>query len=223
MTASTKIRMIIADDHALVRSGLIKLLGDIEDILIISEAEDGNDLVKKYFRSNPDVILVDINMPHLTGTEAVKRIHAKDKNVKALFLSMYEEEEYIYHTYKAGGMGFINKNILKNELVKAIKTVYKGEYYFGNKISEDELKDIIEKYDFIVNPIKDEEKIHFTSREKEILKLISNGLTSGDISERLELSKRTVDTHRSNIMSKANIKSLPELIKYAIKFGEEKI
>ncbi|MGE5411181.1 MAG: response regulator transcription factor [Clostridiales bacterium] len=211
------IRIIVADDHALFRSGIISLLDDAREIFVVGQVEDGQELVNKYFELKPDVLLSDISMPVISGTEAVKRIKETDPNVKALFLSMHEGEEYIYHCLKAGALGLISKNILRGELVYAIRAVFNGNKYFGANWTEERLEELIRKYD---SSEADESfnSSGLSEREIEILKLIGQGFTSTEIAEKTTLSKRTIDTHRVHLMQKLNVKNLPELIKYAIQF-----
>jgi two-component system response regulator NreC len=144
--AGKKIKILVADDHTLFRSGIISILKEYSEFDLIGEAADGDELVKKYFHSSPDVILVDISMPLISGTEAVTQILQKDPEARALFLSMFEGEEYIYHILKIGGKGLINKNIMEDELVKAIKTVFSGGFYFDNGIDEDKRDEIVKKF-----------------------------------------------------------------------------
>lgn len=213
-----QIRVLIADDHHLVREGLINLLKKEESIYVVSEAGSGKELIDRYFQSNPDVIVVDISMPRITGLEAVKKIKNKDENVRALFLTMHTDEEYIYYALKSGGMGLINKGVLSGELIFAIQTVAAGNKYFQNK-SDEEIAIIVKKYDVMNKKRELPELNYLTSREKEVLKFIAEGLTSEEIAEKLYVSKRTVDTYRSKIMDKLNIHSLPKLIKYAIEYN----
>jgi len=213
-----RIKIIIADDHQLFRSGIISLLSDVNEILVIGEAEDGVELVEKYFKLKPDVMLVDISMPQLSGTSALIKIRKKDEAAKALFLSMYDGEEYVYYCLKAGGAGLINKNIMKGELIYAIKEIYSGRKYFS-KLNEKDLSEIVEEYESIANPKIALANVDLSQREEEVLRLIGEGLTSIEISEKLFISKRTVDTHRASLIQKLNLKSFPDLIKYAIKFS----
>jgi two-component system response regulator NreC len=212
------IRIIVADDHALFRSGIISLLEDAREIFVVGQVENGQDLMDKYFELRPDVILTDISMPIISGTDAVKRIKDKDNAAKALFLSMHEGEEYIYYCLKAGGLGLISKNILKGELVYAIRSVFNGQKYFGAYWSEEKLEQLLSKFDSF-NTNDPTNTLSLSEKEVEILKLIGNGFTSSEIAERTSLSKRTVDTHRSHLMQKLNLKNLPELIRYAIQFS----
>jgi DNA-binding NarL/FixJ family response regulator len=214
----SRIRLLVADDHNLFRDGIINLMETEKDIFIVGEAETGEELVNKYFELKPDIILADISMPGMTGIEALKKIRERDNSVKVLFLSMFEGDEYIYYCIKAGSMGLISKKVKKGELLYAIQNVNEGKRYFGVDINEERLKEIIEKFDKSSKTL-DTKDDSLTPREIEILKQISEGLTSNEIAEKLYISKRTIDTHRTNLMQKLNLKSLPELIKYAINFS----
>ncbi len=160
-------------------------------------------------------------MPEKSGTDALREIKKIDKRVKALFLSMYEGEEYIFYISKIGGKGLINKNIMKGELVYAIRSVFRGEMYFGRTMNDDDLKELYKKYKKLAEAEIDE-YIALSPREKDILIHISNGKTSVEIAQIFQLSKRTVDSHRINLMHKLKIKSLPELINYAVRFSQAK-
>jgi two-component system response regulator NreC len=214
-----KIQIVIADDHSLFRSGVISLIEDEEDIEIIGEAENGRDLVKIHDKLNPDLILIDISMPEKTGLEAAKEIRTVDRIVKILFLSMHEGADYIYHSIKSGGNGLINKNILKSDLIKAIRTVMNGKDYFGDNYSESDILKIVKKYESVIEPSVFVLPTRLTDKEKEVLLLISEGLTSTEIADKLNVGKRTVDSHRINIMQKLNLTTLPELIRYSIDFS----
>lgn len=216
MNTNKYIRVLLADDHTLFRNGIISLLEGEKDIYVVGEVENGKDLPDKYFEIMPDLVLLDISMPGKSGLEAAREIKQKDHKAKLLFLSMHEEDEYIYHCLKAGAMGLINKNITKGELVLAIKKVSEGLSYFRNNLSEEQIKLIYNKYDRSLYKRPTFTKDSLTSREKNVIKLIGKGLTSNEIAQQLNISKRTVDSFRSSIMQKLNIKNLPELIKYAI-------
>jgi DNA-binding NarL/FixJ family response regulator len=212
------VRILLSDDHSLLRTGVISMLKDEKDILIVGEAEDGEQLIDKYFKLMPDIIISDISMPKMSGIDALAKIKRKDSSAKALFLSMYEGEEYIYSIYKAGGSGLINKNIVKGELLFAIKKVLEGNYYFGANIQAGNLNEIISKYSSKKLFNIEKTKLILTDREKQVLTLIGEAKTSSVIAIELDLSKRTIDTHRTNIMQKLNLKSLPELIRFAVKY-----
>ncbi|MBU1099037.1 MAG: response regulator transcription factor [Bacteroidetes bacterium] len=211
------ITLLLADDHHLFRAGLISLLNDESNILVVGEVESGKELIKKYFELHPDIILLDISMPGLSGTMALKEIRRRDPKAKALFLSMYEGEEYIFYCMKLGGRGLVNKNIMRGELIYAIKQVYEGQRYFGQNYGENKLEELAVKFEDIAATHIDE-YTRISPKERDILVHIAEGITSNEIAKRLGLSKRTIDTHRANLMDKLKLKTLPELIAYAIKF-----
>jgi two-component system response regulator NreC len=210
------IRLLIADDHNLFREGIKNLLGDEKDIFIVGEAETGESLVKKYIELKPDIVLADISMPQLTGIEALEKLKKSGQRPKFLFLTMFDGDEYIYYCAKAGCRGLVSKKIMKGELIFAIKTVNEGKRYFGAKINEEELNEIIDNFEKKTEKRKNGDEL--TPREEQIVRLISEGLTSSEIAERLFVSKRTIDTHRTHLIQKLNLKSLPDLIKYSINF-----
>ena len=220
MEEPKKIRVIVADDHRLFRSGVMSLLEDEREIFVIGEAKNGEELVNLYFEKKPDLLLVDISMPFLSGIEAVKEIRKKDRSVKALFLSMHDSEEYIYNVMKVGGLGLISKNVMKGELVYAIKTAYDGNQYFGQSWSAEKLRDLKSRFEFLTGTTKKEDGVTLTPREREILKLIGDGLTSQEIAQKIHLSKRTIDSHRAHLLKKLGVSSLSELMKYAIKYSQ---
>jgi DNA-binding NarL/FixJ family response regulator len=215
------IKVLIADDHQLFRDGLKSLFKNDREVKIIDEAKNGKELIDKYFQHKPDIMLIDIAMPEVSGTEAVERILAEDPEAKPLFLSMHLGEEYIYHVLKSGGLGLISKNAMKEEVVDGIKSVLDGKKQFFDK-SEDELQSIINKYDFLKSKDEEVETGFLTKKEIEILRLIADGMTSKEIANRLEISKRTVDTHRAHIMDKAGLKNFSEVMRFAITYFEEK-
>jgi DNA-binding NarL/FixJ family response regulator len=215
------IKILVADDHKLFRRGIIKLLSEQASVYILGEAENGAKLIEEYFRVYPDIILADIAMPVMSGLEAVKKIKEKDPNVKALFLSMFDSDEYIYKVIKSGGMGLINKNIMEGELIYAIEKVYNNEKYFRGKWTNESLEQFIKNFESskIELNVPDTE---ISFREEQILKFLNEGLSSKDMAEKLNLSKKTVDFYRSNIMRKFNLKSVPDLIRFSIRYFDKK-
>lgn len=211
------VRVLVADDHNLVRGGIVSLLDSVPDIFVVGEAGDGVDLIAKYFEINPDVVLTDISMPRLSGIDAVRAIRKKDHNAKVLFLSVYEGSEYVYQVMKAGGNGLVHKSIVKGELVLAIKSVFAGSQYFGKGYEADKLEEIINKYS-IANrrEILSHEGVPLSPRELEILGLVCEGLSSPEIGLKLKISKKTVETHRASLMKKLNATSSSQMIKLAI-------
>ncbi|MCX6169106.1 MAG: response regulator transcription factor [Ignavibacteriales bacterium] len=218
MAESKPIRIIIADDHKLFRSGIISLLEDVEEILIVSEVENGNDLIEKYSEVNPDVILVDISMPGINGIEAIKTIKKKHEDVKALMLSMYDSDEYVFYALKSGAKGLLSKNTMKGELIHAIKIVYSNKRYFGVTLNEEKIIELEKKYRMLVST--DLESFNqLNMKDRNILEYISKGMTSQEIADQFKVSKKTIDYYRSRIMQRLQIKSLPELISYAVRYS----
>ncbi|MFH1195201.1 MAG: response regulator transcription factor [bacterium] len=211
-------RILIADDHNLVRQGVVNIIESYPEFSIVAEAEDGLSMIEKYNQFKPEIILSDISMPKLTGMAAAKQILETDKDVKIIFLTMYETDEYIYKAYKLGAYGLLNKNIIKGELIAALRQISSGKKCFAAH-NDDELKVIIKRYEGISRTHKTDGSFDFSEREKDILLLIARGLTSEQIAENLCISKRTVDAHRSAIMAKLDFKKPPQLIKYAMEFS----
>jgi DNA-binding NarL/FixJ family response regulator len=209
------IRILLADDHKLFREGIISLLKDSPEIKIVGEAEDGRSLEKKFFELLPDVVVSDISMPIKTGPEAISTIINKFSTAKVLFLSQYMGDDYIYSIVKAGGLGLISKNSMRDELVNAIVEVNKGNRYFVNK-SESEINSIVKRFDQIKS--KKYTKVHetLTKKQNEILSLIGEGFSTEQIAIELKISKRTVETHRHRIMGILGLSSLSQLIRYAV-------
>lgn len=207
-------KIILAEDHNIVREGLKKLLEEDSKIIITGEAKNGKEAVELAAKLLPDLILMDISMPILNGIEATKKIKKQLPSIKILVLSMYDNEEYIKEVMNAGANGYLLKEALAEHLVSAIKTVIKGGTYFGPKISErladkneTQSEEITTKFDTLTN------------KEKEILKLIGDGLSNKEIAALLNRSVKTIETHRSNIMEKLSIHKLADLIRYSIKKG----
>lgn len=209
------IRIMVVDDHKLFRSGLISLLQTQPNIFVVGEAADGEECEEVYFSLNPNILLIDIEMPKRNGIETIRSIREIDKNVKAIVLTQHENESIIARAYEAGAKGYMNKDIILGELLYAINTVLSGNIYFGptytvmrleelvNKLNEDE-----ERYD--------PELYKLTPRELEVLMLIADGLTSLEIADSLNIKKRTVDSIRKNIADKCNFSGGHQLIKFAV-------
>jgi DNA-binding NarL/FixJ family response regulator len=214
------LKILIADDHELFRKGIISLLISEEKIKIIGEANNGSDLVYKYFKLKPDIVITDISMPEVSGIEAVRILFEKDNNIKVIFLSMYGGEDYIYHCLKSGGLGLINKNVPREELLVAIYKVSRGEKYFGKDFSDEKIERLIEDYEKHLETSDLNGSAELTDKEIEVLLLVANGLTSNEIADKLFISKRTVDTHRTHLMQKLDLKSFPQLMKYAILYAD---
>ena len=221
MKQNSKIKVLIADDHTLFRKGIIKILSDLPQIFVVAEAENGDELVKKYFEVYPDVILVDIAMPVMSGPAAVNKILKRDPKVKALFLSMHDSEEYIYRVLDCGGRGLISKNIVEGELTYAIESVFNGDNYFRGGWTKEKLEELVRRYESQQISFSDsDEEINF--REEQILKYINDGLSSKDMAGKLNISKKTIDFYRSTLMRRFDLKTTTDLVRFAIKYFEEK-
>lgn len=209
-----KIRVLIADDHLLVRSGIKSLLNELPDIEIIGEAEDGTIAIKKADELLPDVILMDISMPTISGILATELIKQKHESINILILTMYENEEYMLSSLKKGASGVVHKNVSKEELIKAIKLVAAGKRYFGNSLTQVLIENLLQKLEES-KQLSYRETVILTKREKQVLGLIANGYSNQEIAEKLEISPRTVDTFKTNLMQKLNIKTTAALARYA--------
>lgn len=216
------IRIMLANKHQLFRSGIISLLNNNPEVYVVAEARTGVEVIEKYFALYPDIILSDFYLPVLTGMEAIKKIKEKDKSVKAVFITSDYSEENIYYCIKSGGSGLLNSNITIGEVLFAIKEIYNGGKYFGKIFSEDKFTEIIKKYEQLDKSDLFKGIERLSEREDEILILISEGITSIEIANKMNISKRTVDTYRSSIMQKFELKSLSELIKFAIRYSNHK-
>jgi RNA polymerase sigma factor (sigma-70 family) len=208
---SKKIKLIIADDHRIVREGIIALLNKREDIEVIGEAENGREAVSLAKQYCPDVLLMDIAMPLLNGLEATKQIRRDCPDVRVIALSVHDDEEYIRSMLAAGAMGFITKYAAADELYKAIYSVHQGEMSLSPAITRLVVEDFLRWAD-----VKDENPDKLTPREREVLQLIAEGYKNKEIAEILKISVKTVRAHRTNIMQKLDLHSQGELIRYAI-------
>ena len=213
-----KVRILIADDHNIVRQSIVSLIETSPDMFVVAEAEDGQKIIEKYFQFKPDVVITDISMPRMSGMEAAEVLLSKDSSTKIIFLSIHNSDEYIYKSLKAGACGLIGKDILKGELIEAIRSVAEGEKYFSGK-SEEELNSIVKRYDEISLKGTGSKIDLLNHREREVLKYISQGLTSEEIATKLYVSKRTVDVTRISIMDKLDIKTAHQLIRFAVEYA----
>lgn len=207
-----KIRILIADDHTLLRNGITALLEDDEDIVVVGEASDGREAVRLAGQLKPNVVLMDIAMPLLNGLEATRQIKHEHPEINVLVLTMYDNEEYFREMLEAGASGYIIKRAAATELVNAIRAVYRGEAVLSPAITRLLLEDYL-NHD--LRSEKDDPNA-LSSREREVLQLIAEGKTSREIADILNLSVKTVQSHRTNLMQKLDLHDRGELIKYAI-------
>jgi DNA-binding NarL/FixJ family response regulator len=211
-----KIRVLLAEDHTIVRKGLRALLDDEIEIEVVGEAEDGRDAVRQVEELHPDVVLMDITMPLLNGVEATRQIKAQVPEVQVLGLTRHENEEYVYQLLRAGAAGYVVKQAAPAELVEAIRAVMQGETYLSPSINPSVVEAYIRQAKEMVVKGPDE---RLTPREREVLQLVAEGRTNREIAQVLSISVKTVEHHRANLMSKLELYSAAELTQYAIRTG----
>ncbi|PCJ82551.1 MAG: DNA-binding response regulator [Bacteroidetes bacterium] len=217
-----KTSIVLADDHFLVRDGIRALLEDENNLEVIGEAANGMEAVKMVQKLRPDLLIIDIRMPVMTGIEAVEELKKNNNPVKCIILSMHDSEEYILKSVRAGANGYLLKDTGKLEFLKAIHTVEEGGKYFSGDISNVLVNNLLKPSPKTTNTaeIKNADNyFDLTNKELEILGLVLSGLTNKQISEKLEKSKRTIETHRFNLMRKMDVKNLIDLSKKAQKFN----
>ncbi len=217
-----KTRILIADDHDVVRSGLRALLHSFPDFAVIAEAADGEEAVQLAMERKPDVILMDISMPRLDGIEATTQIMEQQPDARVVILSVHEDEEYVRRILKAGARGYVLKNARRKEIAQAVRSALSGDRFFSPGISRIIVNGYIKRSAESPSGQQQPETQgdqRLTKRELEILGLIANGLTNKQIADQLFLSFRTVNTHRTNIMQKLDIHDTAGLVRHAMSLG----
>jgi two-component system response regulator NreC len=210
------VRVLIADDHALVRSGLRVLLEREGEFQVVAEAADGYEAVELAMQHKPDLILLDVAMPRLTGTDAAQHISGKLPNARIVIVSMHSDESYVLRALKAGARGYLLKASPEAEVIAAARAVAAGQAYFSPSITKMLVEDYVAE---IQRRGVDDSYDLLSLREKEILQLLVAGKNNRDIAEMLYVSVATVETHRNAVLRKLNLHSLPELILYAVRKG----
>ncbi|WP_432368968.1 nitrate respiration regulation response regulator NreC [Staphylococcus chromogenes] len=209
-------KIVIADDHAVVRTGFSMILNFQEDIEVVGTAADGVEAYQMVMKYEPDVLIMDLSMPPgESGLIATSKILDSFPKTKILILTMYDDEEYLFHVLRSGARGYILKNAPDEQLLLAIRTVYKGETFIDPKMTTSLVKEFVQSSDdasYSNDPFK-----ILSKRELEILPLIAKGYGNKDIAEKLFVSVKTVEAHKTRIMDKLNLKSKPELVEYALK------
>lgn len=211
-----KIKVMVVDDHTLFREGIRLLLRNQEDIEVIAEAEEGGEAVEKARTYRPDIVLMDIAMKGMDGLTATRRLRQEVPEAKVLILTMHGGDEYFFRALQAGALGYLLKEAAPADVISAIRSVHRGEVFLYPSVA----KRLVE--DYLRRAMAGEELTSYTKlteREKEILRLIAQGLTNREIAEHLYLSINTVQSHRTHIMDKLNLQSRAELMKYAIRVG----
>ena len=208
MSSSDKIKLVIVDDHPLVLDGLISRLNRSQEIQIIGQASNGKEALEVVERLNPDVVLMDINMPEMNGIEAAEIFKEKFPEIKLLVLSMHDDHEYVITLTQAGAKGYILKSASADEMLMAIKAIFMGGVYYSPEIAN-----------ILVNKDSNSHDDALSSREQMVLALLARGLSNKDMARKLDISVRTVETHRRNIKNKLNISTTSGLVRYAIDNG----
>jgi DNA-binding NarL/FixJ family response regulator len=208
-----KTRILIADDHALMRDGLRALLTASEDMEVVGEAADGKEAVEKAQELAPDVVIMDIAMPRMDGLEAIRRIHKKQPRVKTLVLTQHDNQEYVLSVVKAGATGFLPKKAVSSDLMAALHALRRGESFLYPKAAS------ILINNYLQNTSGADPYDVLTGREREILKLVAEGHTSRQIAAMLYLSAKTVSGHRNKLMQKLGLHNRSDLVRYAMRRG----
>lgn len=211
-----KIKILIADDHTILREGIRALLSFYEDIEVVGEASDGKEAITQVKELNPDIVLMDIAMPGLGGLESTLELRKTSPETKIIVLTQYDNREYIYRFLKAGVSGYVLKKAMGTELLAAIRAVYNGGTFLYPTVASK----VIEGYLDDGNTLQVADPYEsLTDREKQVLKLIAEGYTNKEMGDLLNISVKTVMGHRTNIMEKLNIHNRTELVKFAIRHG----
>ena len=213
---SGKIRVFLADDHAVVRDGLCMILEAEGDIEVVGQAGDGSTAVKEVAKKLPDVVVMDICMPEMNGIDAARRVISLCDDVRIVMLSVVATSEHIYQALSAGALGYVIKDSAAEEVVKAVRSVNMGKRFLSEEISETVADAFvaIRRQTSYKSPLES-----LSDREREVLHLVVQGSTSGEIAEALSLSPKTVDTYRSRVMDKLGVRGVPALVKFAIEHG----
>ena len=211
-----KIRVLIVDDHTILRDGISALLALAADIEVIGEAENGREAIDRARQLAPDVVLMDIAMPAMDGLEATRRIHKEFPQMKVLTLTQYDDREHLLSLLEAGAEGFISKTAASSELASAIRSVYQGDSFLSPSVA----KLLLKHYRQGARAGRGQDPYdQLTDREREVLKLLAEGHTSREIADTLVISPKTVEGHRTNVMAKLDIHNRTDLVKYALRKG----
>jgi len=211
-----KIKLILVDDHQLVRTGIANLLSGEPGFEIIGEASESREMFDLLRQMQPDIAVLDIALPGMSGIEITKKLHSDFPGIRILILSMHTSEEFIFNAINSGARGYLPKNTSRKELIEAIYAIQRGEEYFAESISNVILKSYIKKAKS--NSTDDENKENLLSkRELEVLRLFAEGMTNQEIADKLFISIRTVESHKNHIMARLELKTTVDLVKFAIR------
>ena len=210
------IRIVLADDHAVIRRGLRLVLEQQKDFEVVGEASDGRAAVSLAESARPDIAILDITMPNLNGIEAAAQIQAKQLGVSIIILSMHADEAFVLRALRAGARGYLLKESAESDLINAVRLVFEGKSFFSPAVSRMLVEDYVRQLQD--KDIEDSYGL-LTPREREVLQLIAEGKSNKEVAAMLNLSLYTVETHRSNILAKLNLHTVPELVLYAVRKG----
>lgn len=206
------IRLLLADDHTVVRESLVAALNASGDCLVVAEAGDGISAIEEALVLRPDVAIIDISMPRLSGIEVVRRLTAELPRTRVLVLTMHEEEEYVLHVVRAGAAGYLLKHAATTELLNAVRTLAAGGVHFGPYAAKVLADQVQQPQQSPTDPYG-----ALTSREREVLHLVVDGLTTKEIARRLDISVKTAENHRGRILQKLDVRNSAELVRYAVR------
>jgi DNA-binding NarL/FixJ family response regulator len=215
VTVPLKTRILLADDHAVVRRGLRLVLEGAPDLEVIAEAGDGAEAVERALAADIDLAIIDISMPRMTGLQAVRELHRRRSGLRTLILSMHQNEQYLYEALKAGASGYVLKTVADRDLVEACRAAMRGEPFLYPGAMTPLIEDYLHRAR-TDQPLREEP---LTAREQEVVKLIAEGYSTRQIAEALVISEKTVDRHRANILEKLGMHDRVELTRYAIRRG----
>jgi DNA-binding NarL/FixJ family response regulator len=210
-----KTRVLLADDHAVVRRGLRLVLDSEPDLEVVAEAGDGAEAVARALEGDIDLVIIDISMPRMTGLQAVRELHARRSDLRILILSMHQNEQYLYEALKAGASGYVLKTVADRDLVEACRAAMRGEPFLYPGAMTPLTRDYLQRAR-TDQPVREE---LLTAREQEVVKLIAEGYSSKQIADALVISEKTVERHRANILEKLGMHDRVELTRYAIRRG----
>ena len=208
------IRILIADDHTMVRESLVSVLNASGDCLVVAEAADGSSAVEKALQLRPDIAIVDISMPGLSGVEVVRRLRAELPSTRTLVLTMHEEDEYVLHMVRAGASGYLLKDSAISELIQAVRQIHAGRTHFGAAAARVLALQVQQPQADAGDPYG-----RLTTREREVFHLVIEGRTSKEIARKLEISVKTAENHRANILDKLQVRNSADLVRYAVRKG----
>jgi DNA-binding NarL/FixJ family response regulator len=207
-------RVLLADDHPILRQGLVGILNASGEVEVVGEAADGNEAVESAIATRPDIVVLDISMPRLNGLEAARRIHKALPGTRILVLTMHEDEEYVLKMVRAGVSGYLVKDGAASELMAAVRALRAGKGYFGPQASK-ALSEVYQE----ARPFPEDPYGRLTDREREVFQLVVEGRTNAQVAEILFISAKTVDNHRTHLMEKLGVHNTAELLRYAAKHG----